>query len=204
MRFAMGALGRRAGRADTLRLERLVGLLAIVCLILVPLDSAEAQVRVGRDSSTRLNRFGRDFVYGVARALAYAEYDQLRKDPPQWGTGWEGYRKRAASDIGEFVVQEGATEALAAALHRPLDYEPCPCHGFGNRLRWALWGSVTDPMPHGSHPIAAPRIIGAYAGSFAQAWWRPAGSDRVRTALLNGTLSLLIGAGINVVQEMRR
>jgi hypothetical protein len=163
-----------------------------------------AQVRVGRDSSTRLTRFARDFVYGVGMGLLFGEVDHLRNDPPEWGKGWEGYRKRAASDVGEFVIQEGTTEAIAAALHRPLDYERCPCRGAWNRVRWALWGSVTDPMPDGRHPIAVPRIVGAYAGSFAQASWRPSDGDRVRTALLNGTISLLIGAGINLFQEARR
>jgi hypothetical protein len=162
-----------------------------------------SQVRVGHDSSTRLNRFARDLIYGTGLGLVYGEVDQLRNDPPEWGRGWEGYRRRAASDIGEFVIQEGTTEALAAALHRPLDYERCPCRGFGNRLRWALWAAVTDPVPNGNHPVAVPRIVGAYTGSFAQASWRPV-SDRARTAFLNGTVSLLIGAGINIFQEVRR
>jgi len=173
-------------------------------IVAIASNTGYAQVRVGRDSSTRLNRFGRDVVYGAGMGLAYAEVDQMRNDPPQWGKGWEGYRKRAASNIGEFVIQEGVTEGIAAALHRPLDYQLCPCHGIGNRLRWALWGSVTDPLPNGGHPVAVPRIVGAYAGSFAQASWRPTPSNRTRVALLNGTVSLLIGAGINLFQELKR
>ena len=174
---------------------------ALVC---VASSLARAQVRVGRDSSTRLNRFGRDLIYGTGEGLLFAGVDQLRNEPPEWGKGGEGYRKRAFSDVGEFVIQEGTTEALAAAMHRPLDYERCRCRGAWNRLRWALWGSVTDPMPDGRHPIAVPRIVGAYAGSFAQAAWRPSDGDRVRTAVVNGTVSLLIGAGINLFQEARR
>lgn len=177
--------------------------LAGVILVSAP-HSSHAQVRVGRDSSTRLNRFGRDLVYGAGMGLAYAEVDQMRNEPPQWGKGWDGYRKRAASNIGEFVIQEGVTEGLAAALHRPLDYQPCPCHGFDDRMAWALRQSLTDAMPHDQHPLAIPRIVGAYVGSFAQASWRPATSSRARVALLNGTVSLLIGAGINVFQELRR
>lgn len=175
----------------------------VILLCVVP-AIAESQVRVGRDSATRLDRFGRDLVYGVGMGLVYGEIDHLRDEPPEWGRGWEGYRRRAASSIGEFVIQEGATEALAAAMHRPLDYTRCPCRGFGNRFRWALWGSVTDVMPNGSHPLAVPRIVGAYAGSFAQASWRPATSDRARSAVVNGSFSLLIGAGINLFQEFRR
>ena len=178
-------------------------LLAATLVLFVP-GVTQAQVRVGRDSATRLDRFGRDLTYGTGMGLLFAGVDQWRNEPPEWGKGWEGYRKRAASDVGEFVIQEGATEALAAALHRPLDYERCPCRATWNRVRWALWGSVTDPMPNGRHPIAVPRIVGAYAGSFAQASWRPNDGNRVSTALLNGTVSLLIGAGINLFQEARR
>jgi hypothetical protein len=177
--------------------------LAAVVLASAP-QLTRAQVRVGRDSSTRLNRFGRDLVYGAGMGLLYAEVDQSRNEPPEWGKGWEGYRKRAASNIGEFVIQEGVTEGLAAVLQRPLDYQPCTCHGLGNRISWSLWQSVTDVMPHDQHPIAIPRIVGAYVGSFAQATWRPATSNRARVAVVNGTVSLLIGAGINMFQEFKR
>ena len=178
---------------------------ALVAVLLAFIShNADAQVRVGRDSLTRLARFGRDVVYGTGVGLVYAEVDQLRNDPPEWGKGANGFRRRAASDVGEFLIQEGATEALAAALQRPLDYERCSCRGLGNRLRWALWGAVTDQMPNGSHPIALPRIVGAYAGSFAQASWRPAGTDRAKAAFVNGTISLVIGAAINMFQELRR
>ena len=179
-------------------------LILTVALLCLGSTGVRAQVRVGRDSSTRLNRFGRDLIYGTGMGLLFGGLDQLRNEPPEWGKGWDGYRKRAASDVGEFVIQEGTTEALAAVLHRPLDYQRCPCRGAWNRARWALWGSVTDPMPQGRHPIAIPRIVGAYAGSFAQASWRPSDSNRLRSALVNGTVSLLIGAGINLFQEARR
>jgi hypothetical protein len=174
-----------------------------VALVVFGATTARAQVRVGRDSSTRLQRFGRDALYGTGLGLVYGVVDQLRHEPPEWGTGWNEYDRRAASDVGEFLIQEGTTEALAAALHRPLDYAACPCGGTGARIRWALLGAVTDPMPNGAHPIAVPRIVGAYVGSFAQTTWLPARSHRTRTGLVNGSVSLAIGAGINLFQEFR-
>lgn len=171
------------------------------CLSLAP--TASGQVRVGRDSATRLDRFGRDMTYGVVMGLGFGELDQLRHEPPEWGAGWEGYRRRATSDIGEFAIQEATTEALAAALQRPLDYRPCRCGGFGRRVEWALWQTVTDYTPNGKHPVAVPRIAGAYLGSFAQTTWLPSASNRARTAFVNGSTSLLIGAGINLFYEFR-
>ena len=124
-------------------------------------------------------------------------------EPEEWGKGWKGYGKRAASNIGEFVIQEGVTEGLAAAMHRPLDYQRCHCGSTMKRIGWALQRAVTDQMPDGSHPLAVPRIVGAYAGSFAQASWRPSDSDRETVALVNGTTSLGIGALINLFHEFR-
>lgn len=164
-----------------------------------------AQVRVGTDSSTRLQRFGRDALYGTAEGLAFAGLDQANNDPPEWGSGGQGYAKRAASNVGEFLIQEGVTEGLAAIMKRPLDYRRCGCSETGRRIGWALQAAVTDPLPNGTHPIALPRIIGAYAGSFAQASWRPTQGGRSRTsvALLNGTESLGIGFLINLYHEFR-
>jgi hypothetical protein len=61
-------------------------------------------------------------------------------------------------------------------------------------------------MPDGTHPIAVPRIVGAYVGSFAQSTWRPAGpvsNSRAARALIQGTTSLALGAAINLFYEFR-
>jgi hypothetical protein len=116
-----------------------------------------------------------------------------------------GYGKRAASDVGQFLIQESVTHLLANAMDRPLDYQRCRCRHLSRRIGWALQAAVTDPMPNDTHPIAVPRIVGAYAGSFAQAAWRPKTStNRIQTALVNGTVSLAIGGLINIYYELRR
>ncbi|HXD47865.1 MAG TPA: hypothetical protein VN600_03780 [Gemmatimonadaceae bacterium] len=181
--------------------------LAAAMAIVLPITARplRAQVRVGSDSSTRLQRFGRDALYGTAEGLAFAGLDQLNNDPPEWGGGAEGYKKRALSNVGEFYIQEGVTEGLAAIMKRPLDYRRCGCRDASRRIGWALQAAVTDPLPNGTHPIAWPRIIGAYAGSFAQASWRPTNGGRSRNsvALLNGAESLGIGFLINLYHEFR-
>lgn len=187
-------------RTCMLRRSAVVALLAILALA----QSGQAQSRVGSDSSTRLVRFGYDLVYGTALGFVYAGIDQLRNDPVEWGKGWPGYEKRLASDVGEFVVQETTTDILAAAMNRPLDYQRCQCPETGDRFRWVVLSSVTDPTRDRGHVLAVPRIVGAFAGSFAQAAWRPAnGTSRARIGLVNGATSLLIGAGINLYYEFR-
>ena len=170
-------------------------------LAVLALGSADAQSRVGADSAKRLDRFGRDVAYGTVEGLAYAGLDQLRDQPVEWDRSWGGYGKRAASNVGEFYIQEGVTEGLAAMMNRPLDYSPCRCRATADRVWWAVTGAVLDQTQHGHRALAVPRIAGAYIGSFAQASWRPRDSDRARVALLNSTTSLAIGAAINLYHE---
>src|SRR5579872_3340787 len=178
-------------------------MVAAAAALLVSGGSAYGQARVGPDSATRLTRFGRDLAYGAVMGLGYAGVDQVNNNPSDWGNGWTGYKKRAASNIGEFVIQEGVTEGLAAMMNRPLDYTRCGCRNFGARLGWAIKGAVTDQMPNGTHPIAIPRIVGAYTGSFAQMTWWPSQTNRLQKALINGTTSLAFGALINMYHEFK-
>jgi hypothetical protein len=186
--------------------HKLNGLLATsIAALLLAATSGQAQSRVGSDSATRISRFARDFAYGTAEGLAFSGIDQLRNDPPEWGKGWRGYGKRAASNLGEFYIQEAVTEGLAAAMNRPLDYKRCTCAKFDDRVINAARGALFDAMPDGSHALAVPRIVGAYTGSFAQAGWRPVAKEsRLATALVNGSTSLAIGALINLYHEVRR
>ncbi|HVE34543.1 MAG TPA: hypothetical protein VNC18_13335 [Gemmatimonadaceae bacterium] len=159
--------------------------------------------RVGRDSATRLDRFGRAVAYGAAMSFVYSGVNQINNQPSEWGKGWSGYGKRYASNLGEFVIQESVTDGLAAVMKRPLDYTPCHCTGTGKRIGYALAGAVTDQMPNGRHPIAVPRIVGAYAGAYAPTTWTPDSRSRLNQTLLNGTTSLAIGGLINVYHEFR-
>ena len=174
-------------------------------LIVLPaaLSTAHAQ-RVGRDSATRLTRFGRALGYGAIMGAAYAGVNQINNEPTEWGKGWSGYGKRAASNIGEFLIQESVTDGLAAIMKRPLDYTPCRCRGTADRIGYALGGAVTDQMPHNEHPIAVPRIVGAYAGAYAQTTWKPDSRGRLEQTLLNGTTSLAVGGLINLYHEFSR
>ena len=176
---------------------------ACACLLLssASLPSA-AQVRVDNGRHTRLQRFGRDMAYGTAEGLAFAGVDQARNRPTEWGSGFHGYERRAASNVAEFTIQEGVTEGVAAALKRPLDYRHCRCTTTMARIGHALLGGVTDEDSTGAHLLAIPRISGAYAGAWAQSSWRPSASTgRGQLVLQNGSTSLAIGMVINLVRE---
>jgi hypothetical protein len=183
-----------------------IALLAVAAALAVLPSAVAAQLHVTKDSLSRWTYFGRSLVYGTATGLAYAAFDQAIKSPSEWGNGWAGYGRRAASNVGSFVIQEGVTEGLAAAMNRPVDYTRCKCRETNKRVEWALKGAITDQMPDGTHPIAVPRIVGAYVGAFAQSTWRPAGpvvSSRAWRAVIQGTTSLALGGAINLWYEFR-
>jgi hypothetical protein len=176
-------------------------ILAAAALVALASGRASGQSRVGADSARRSDRFVRDLGYGTLEGLAYAGLDQLRDQPVEWDRGWRGYGKRAASNLGEFYIQEGVTEGLAAVMDRPLDYSPCECRATLGRIWWAVRGAVFDRMPHGHEAVAIPRIAGAYLGAYAQTAWRPEDNGRARVTIVNGTTSLALGAAINLYHE---
>lgn len=139
-----------AGRTERRRgLTRFAA--TVSTLSLLSTTPLAAQARIG--NHTRLERFGIDLGYGVLVGLAFAAYDQARNDPPEWGKGGAGYARRAASNVGGFVIEDGVTEGLAAAMNRPLDYAHCKCQGVGPRTRHALLGSITDELPNGGRAL---------------------------------------------------
>ena len=180
-------------------------LLLLVSVFLVGMATpAAAQSRVGRDSSTRVDRYGRDLAYGVATGFGYTALDQLRNKPEEWGKGWPGYERRLASHTGELLVGETTTEVLAALMNRPLDYQSCRCVATDARVRWAVISSFTDLTPTGGRALAIPRLVGSFAGSFAQATWRPDSEHtHLRSALTSGATTLLIRSGLNIYREFR-
>lgn len=194
----MSASSLSSSRARHLRRIASPALLLLASVVFVPSRGGAQQ-----DTTQRMKRYTHNLGYGAALGFLYAGVDQLQNDPSEWGKGWPGYGNRLASNIGEFLIQETVTDLLSAALHRPLSYVYCPCNGTTHKVEWALQSSVTDVLANGRRAPAYPRIIGAYAGSFAQAAWMPETSNQTRTALVNGTVSLLIGAGINLFYELR-
>src|SRR5437763_1848084 len=124
----------------------------ILLLAFAPMLSS--QVRVDNNKHTRLQRFARDMAYGTAEGLGFAAVDQSRNSPPEWGSGSQGFERRAASDIGEFVIQESVTEGVAAIMQRPLDYTRCECAATGDRLRHAVYGAVVDYTVEGQRHFA--------------------------------------------------
>ncbi len=187
-------------RRRSLALMLMAGALGGVSPLVSPLA---AQSRVGRDSSARLTRYGHDLLYDGVKGLGYTAYDHVRNKPEEWGKGWPGYGRRLASHTGELVISETTTETLAALMNRPLDYESCRCTGTVSRVQWAVLASFTD-ITRGGRMLAVPRLVGTFAGNFAQATWQPDSEHtHIRSALTSSAMSLVIRSGVNLYREYR-
>jgi hypothetical protein len=166
---------------------------------------AEAQLSSPYDSLTTWSRVGRNLAYGATMGLVFSGWDQIRNDPSRWNRTWSGYGKRVASNTGEFVIQELVSDGLSVALRRPQGYKPCNCgNSTGKRINHAFVDVVVDEMPDGSRRFAWPRWIGAFAGSSAQASWRPHSGSRANILVSNAVSSIVLGGLINVYYEFKK
>jgi hypothetical protein len=184
---------------------RRLALATVAVLTFGAATGARAQFSSHYDSVTTWSRVGRNVAYGVAMGFVYSGWDQIRNDPTVWRRTWNGYGKRVASNTGEFVIQEMVSDGLSFALRRPQGYKPCNCgNNTGQRITHAFVDVVVDEMPDGSRRFAWPRWIGAFAGSTAQASWRPHSGSRANILVSNAVSSLVIGGLINTFYEFKK
>lgn len=152
----------------------------------------------------RGGRYVRDVGWSIALGLLAGGVDHLRNVPEEWGRGWRGYERRAASDAGAGLVGTTVEHALAAVLDRPTQYTTCRCTGVGPRLQHAFLGAVSDSVtPHG-RAVAVPRIAAALTGALAQQFWLPNRTtrDRIGATITAGSLSIVYGVLTNGAREL--
>ncbi|HEU4507028.1 MAG TPA: hypothetical protein VFR78_02230 [Pyrinomonadaceae bacterium] len=139
--------------------------------------------------------------FALFRISASAGISQWRDSPEEWGQGGKGYGRRWASGFGRNLVQQTVTYGMDEAFDLDTGFEKSKREGFGPRLKDALIQNVTSRTRSGKRVISAPRFVGVYtAGIVAAETWYP---DRYNVAdgLKQGTTTLLVGFGINVLRE---
>jgi hypothetical protein len=97
-------------------------------------------------------------------------------------------------------VDVSVHHGLAALMHHSTNYQPCHCHGFGNKVGHALLESFTDRRDDGSREIAIPRFAGSYASGFTELAWNH--NRNAGDVLLGTTLSFGLSALFNVAKEL--
>ena len=139
--------------------------------------------------------------FALLRISAGAGISHWRDSPEEWGQGGKGYGRRWASGFGRNLVQQTVTYGMDEAFDLDTGFEKSKREGFGPRLKDALIQNVTSRTRSGKRVISAPRFVGVYTGGIVAATtWYP---DRynVGDGFKQGTTTLLIGFGINVLRE---
>ena len=154
-------------------------------------------------ANERFKRYVKDTVgpMRLLRTAAGAGIQQWQDSPEEWGQGMEGYGKRFASGMGRNAIQQTVTYGLDSAFHLDTGFRRSKREGFFPRLKDALMENVTSRTRSGKRVLSAPRLVGVYTGSVvASETWYP---DRYsyKDGLRQGTRTLAIGFGINVVRE---
>jgi hypothetical protein len=154
-------------------------------------------------NAERFRRYVKSTVgpFALARTAAAAGIQQANDSPEEWGQGMKGYGKRFASGVGRNAIQQTVTYGLDEAFDLDTGFEKSKRSGFGPRLKDALIQNVTSRTKSGKRVFSAPRFVGAYsAGVIATETWYPERYS-YKDGLRQGTTTLVIGFGINVIRE---
>lgn len=155
------------------------------------------------DSSTRRKRFINSTVGPVAlgRQVATAGIGTWRNSPEEWGTKWEGFGRRVASNLGRNAIKQTAIFALDEAFKLDSHFYRSKNKAVGARIRNALISPVTARKPNGEPTIGIPRLVGTYGASIAAyEGWYPKRYDW-KDGLRSGTISLGFNAAFNLIKE---
>jgi hypothetical protein len=122
----------------------------------------------------RLFEFDAFGPYAFAKAALGGGFGQATKSPPEWGSGWDAFGTRVASNFGIQLVTTTTRYGMAAILREDAAYYRCECKGFFPRVGHALVSTVT--ARHGEDGDTAFSFSGLaspYAGTMAALAWYP-------------------------------
>jgi len=149
----------------------------------------------------RLFAFDAFGPYAFATAAVAGGYQQASRTPPEWGSGWNGFGDRVASNFGIQVVTTTTRYGLAEILREDAAYYRCECRGFFPRAGHALISTLAGRHGKDGHTVFSfPGLIAPYAGTMTALAWYP---DRygVKDGFRMGNYNLLAQAAGNMAME---
>lgn len=155
------------------------------------------------DAAARRKRFVNSTIGPVAigRMVFNAGMSTWSNSPEEWGTKWEGFGRRLASNVGKNVIRQTTSFSLDEALKYDSYFYRSKNKSVGSRLKNALISPVTARDRNGKRVLGIPRITAAYTSSIiaAEAWY----PDRYnwKDGLVSGSSSLAFNAAFNLFRE---
>jgi len=123
--------------------------------------------------------------------------------PEEWGTHWDGFGKRFASNTGKSVIGNTTQFALEEAFKLDSRYYRSS-GGFGSKIKNAVVSPFAARNEHGRKVLGFPHIAGTYVAHVtASETWYP-GNETWKTGLRRGTVSLGTDILFNFIKEFIR
>lgn len=155
------------------------------------------------DAKTRRKRFINSTVGPLAlgRNVATAGIATWRNSPEEWGTKWEGFGRRVASNLGKNAIKQTTTFGLDEGFKLDSHFYRSKNKSVGARIKNALISPVTARDRNGKRVFGFPRIAGTYTSNImAYETWYPDRYDW-KDGVRSGTISLGFNAAFNLFKE---
>ena len=116
--------------------------------------------------------------YAFAKATLAGGFQQSTKSPPEWGTGWDAFGTRVASNFGIQLVTTTTRYGMAEILREDTAYYRCECKGFFPRFGHAVISTVTARHGEDGHTaFSFSGLVRPMPGTMTALAWYP---DRYR------------------------
>lgn len=133
-----------------------------------------AYARPSQREKLRLFEFDAFGPYAFATAAVAGGFQQARSAPPEWGSGWNAFGERVASNFGTQLVITTTRYGMAEILREDAAYYRCECKGFFPRLGHALISTLAARRGKDGHTVfSLPGLVSPYVGTMTALAWYP-------------------------------
>jgi hypothetical protein len=156
------------------------------------------------DAHTRRSRYLNSIIgpSAIIEDVGLAGIMTWGKSPPEWGTHWEGFGRRVASNFGWGVIKNSTIFGLDEALGLDSYYYRSTKKDIASRVGNALISSFTARTKSGRQTIGVPRLLGTYLAPVivTEAWYpqRYSWKDGLRA----GSYDLAFNIGYRLAKEL--
>jgi hypothetical protein len=155
------------------------------------------------DAPTRRKRFINSTLgpLTLGRTVATAGISTWTNSPEEWGTKWEGFGRRVASNFSRNAIKQTTKFGLDEAFKLDSYFYRSKSKRTSARIRNALISPVTARDRNGKRVFGLPNLAGAYTSSIiAYEGWYPDRYDW-KDGMRTGTISLGMNAAFNLFKE---
>jgi hypothetical protein len=130
-----------------------------------------------------------------------AGIDQAMDNPDPWPNGVDGYGIRYTSKIGHRLVKHVIMSGVQIALKQDPRHIPTESTTVWGRTKEAILNTYRIYNDGGGMTFNYSRLVGAYGSAFVSRTWQPRGYNTAGDALVSGTITLGLDAGMSVFYE---